>query len=76
MGGHRRSATVAGTNVSNIARDAGVARTNVVGYLEILEETALCFRLPAYQAKVRVRERKLPKWHWCDPGLVRAIKLK
>ncbi|MGD2012187.1 MAG: AAA family ATPase [Desulfobacterales bacterium] len=61
-------------NVSNIAREAGVARMTVAGYLEILEETLLCFRLPAYEAKMRVRERKLPKWYWCDPGLVRAIK--
>jgi predicted AAA+ superfamily ATPase len=42
--------------------------------LDILEETLLCFRLPAYEAKLRVRERKLPKWYWCDPGLVRAMK--
>ena len=49
-------------NVSNIAREAGVARTTVAGYLEILEETLICFRLPAFEAKMRVRERKLPKW--------------
>lgn len=61
-------------NVSNIAREAGVARTTVNGYLDILEETLLCFRLPAYEAKMRVRERKHPKWYWCDPGLVRAMK--
>jgi predicted AAA+ superfamily ATPase len=61
-------------NVSNIAREAGVARTTVAGYLDILEETLLCFRLPAYEAKMRVRERKLAKWYWCDPGLVRATK--
>ena len=61
-------------NVSNIAREAGVARTTVAGYLDILEETLLCFRLPAYEAKLRVRERKLPKWYWCDPGIVRATK--
>jgi predicted AAA+ superfamily ATPase len=61
-------------NVSNIAREAGVARTTVAGYLDILEETLLCFRLPAYETKMRVRERKLSKWYWCDPGLVRAIK--
>jgi predicted AAA+ superfamily ATPase len=54
--------------------DAGVARTTVAGYLNILEETLLCFRLPAYEAKLRVRERKLPKWYWCDPGMVRAMK--
>ena len=61
-------------NVSNIAREAGVARTTAAGYLDILEETLLCFRLPAYEAKLRARERKLPKWYWCDPGIVRAMK--
>jgi len=61
-------------NVSNMAREAGVARTTATGYLEILEETLLCFRLPAYEARLRVRERKLPKWYWCDPGLARVMK--
>ena len=61
-------------NVSNMAREAGVARTTAIGYLEILEETLLCFRLPAYEARLRVRERKLPKWYWCDPGLARVMK--
>jgi predicted AAA+ superfamily ATPase len=61
-------------NVSNIAREAGVARTTVTGHLDILEETLLCFRLDAYEAKLRVRERRLPKWYWCDPGIVRAMK--
>jgi predicted AAA+ superfamily ATPase len=61
-------------NVTNIARESGVARATVTGYLDILVETLLCFRLPAYEAKLRVRERKLPKWYWCDPGIVRAMK--
>lgn len=61
-------------NTSNIAREAGVARTTVNGYMEILEETLLCFRVPAYEARLRVRERKLPKWYWCDPGIVQAMK--
>ncbi len=61
-------------NISNIAREAGVARTTVAGYLDILEETLLCFRVPGFEAKLRVRERKLPKWYWCDPGIVRAMR--
>ena len=61
-------------NANNIARNSQVSRPTVTGYLEILEETLLCFRLPAYEAKLRARERKLPKWYWCDPGIVRAIK--
>ena len=61
-------------NVVNITRETGVARTTVAGYLDILVETLLCFPLPAYEAKLRVRERKLPKWYWRGPGIVRAMK--
>lgn len=61
-------------NVAGIARDAGVARTTVQGYLDILEDTLLVCRLPAYEARVRVRERKSPKLYWVDPGVVRAVK--
>jgi predicted AAA+ superfamily ATPase len=61
-------------SVAAIARDAGVARTTVDGYLEILEDTLLVYRLPGYEAKLRVRERRHPKLYWIDPGLVRAVK--
>lgn len=61
-------------NVSSIAREAGVARTTVQGYLEILEDTLLVQRLPAYQARLRVRERRHPKLYWVDAGVVRAVK--
>ncbi|MGH7556410.1 MAG: ATP-binding protein [Gemmatimonadota bacterium] len=61
-------------NVAGIARDAGVARTTVQGYLEILEDTLLVHRLPAYEARLRVRERKRPKLYWVDPGVVRTVK--
>ena len=61
-------------NVTGIARDAGVARTTVQGYLDILEDTLLVHRLPAYEARVRVRERRLPKLYWVDPGIVRAVR--
>ena len=61
-------------SVSGIARDAGVARSTVAGYLEVLEDTMLASRLGAFEAKLRVRERRRPKLYWTDPGLVRAAK--
>jgi predicted AAA+ superfamily ATPase len=61
-------------NVASLARDAGAARTTVASYLEILQDTLLTFELPAFEAKLRVRERKHPKLFWTDPGLPRAMR--
>ncbi|HEY7213477.1 MAG TPA: DUF4143 domain-containing protein [Thermoanaerobaculia bacterium] len=61
-------------NVAGIARDSGTARSTVQGYLEILEDTLLAWRLAAFETRLRVRERKHPKLYWLDPGLVRAVK--
>lgn len=61
-------------NVAGLARDAGVARPTVAGYLEVLEDTLLVTRLEAFEAKLRVRERRRPKLYWVDTGLVRAAK--
>ena len=36
-------------NIAGIARDAGVARTTVQGYLDILEDTLIVCRLPTYE---------------------------
>jgi predicted AAA+ superfamily ATPase len=61
-------------NVAGLGRDAGVARTTVEGYLEVLEDTLLAWRLPAFEARLRARERKHPKLYWVDPGVARAAK--
>jgi len=61
-------------NVASLARDAGVARTTIVGYLEILEETLLARRLPAFEGRLRVREKRHPKLYWIDSGLARAAR--
>jgi len=61
-------------NAAGLARDAGVSRSTVLGYLDILEDTLLAFRLPAYEGKLRVKERRHPKLYWIDPGLARAAR--
>lgn len=61
-------------NIAGLARDVGVARTTVDGYIQILEDTLLARRLPAYIPRLRVREHKHPKLYWVDPGIARAAK--
>ena len=61
-------------NVAGLSRDAGRARTTVEGYLSILQDTVVVTVLPAFESRLRVRERRHPKLYWVDPGLVRAAK--
>jgi predicted AAA+ superfamily ATPase len=61
-------------NVAGLARDSATARTTVEGYLGILQDTLLATLLPAFEPRLRVRERKHPKLYWTDPGIVRAAK--
>ncbi len=61
-------------NISNVARDAEISRPTANGFFEILEDTLLAHRLPAFESQLRVREKKHPKFYWMDPGLVRAVK--
>ncbi|MBI5363310.1 MAG: ATP-binding protein [Planctomycetes bacterium] len=61
-------------NAASLARDAGVARMTVVGYVDILVDTLVAFRLPAFEAKLRVREKRNPKFYWFDAGVARAVR--
>jgi len=60
------------TNVSAIARDAGVARETARGYFEVLVDTLLGSWLPAYRPRAKIKEVALPKFYWFDPGVLHA----
>jgi uncharacterized protein len=61
-------------SVAGLARDAGVARTTVDGYLGILADTHLAWLLPAFEGRLRVKERRHPKLYWTDSGVVRGVR--
>jgi predicted AAA+ superfamily ATPase len=61
------------TNVTALARDAGVARPTVQGYFETLTDTLLGVWLPAWRPSARVKEVGHPKFYFFDPGVVRAL---
>ena len=61
-------------SVSSIARECGVERTTVAGFIEILKDSFLAFEVPGFEAKLRLRERKHPKVYWLDNGVARAAR--
>ena len=61
-------------NMNSVARDSQTSRHSVCNFFSILEDTMLGFFLPAYQAKLRVKERKGKKFYLIDPGIARALK--
>jgi len=61
------------TNVSAIARDAGVQRPTVQGYFEVLTDTLVATLLPAWRPRARIKEQAHPKFYWFDSGVARAM---
>lgn len=61
-------------NMSTIARECQISRHSVRDFFSILEDTMLGFFLPSYSPKLRLREKKHPKFYLIDPGLARALK--
>jgi predicted AAA+ superfamily ATPase len=61
-------------NVSNISREASVARSTVDGYFEILVDTLLGTYVEPIHLKAKVKEVISPKFYFFDCGVVRAIR--
>lgn len=59
---------------SNVAREAGVARTTVERYFEILVDTLIAVLVPAWQPRAKVREVAQPKFYLFDCGVARALQ--
>ncbi len=60
-------------NISNIARDCGVANNTVKGYLQILVDTLLARWVPAYTKQPKRRVQKSPKFYFFDVGVVNFL---
>ena len=60
-------------NYSNIAKDIQSDPKTVSGYYDILEDTLLGIRLPAYHASIRKQQKKAAKFYLFDTGVVRAL---
>ena len=61
-------------NYSKISDDLGVDDKTVKAYFQILEDTLIGFRLPAFHRSVRKRQRSQSKFFLFDLGVKRALQ--
>lgn len=61
-------------NLANVARDCEVSRTTVEGYLEVLEDMLLAFRLPVFQRRAKRQLAAHDKFFLFDVGVFRALR--
>lgn len=61
-------------NVTDVARDCQVSRKTVEGYVNILEDLLLAFRLPVFTKRARRHLVSHPKFYWFDAGVFRSVR--
>lgn len=63
-------------NLSDVSRECETARATVDGYLAILEDLLLAYRLPVFTRRAKRQVASHPKFYWFDAGLFRAFRPK
>ena len=66
----------AALNLSAVAREAAVGVRTATGYLEVLEDLLLAFRLPVFRKRAKRRLAAHPKFFYFDTGVFRALRPK
>ena len=61
-------------NISNVARECEVERKVVEGYVEILEDILLGWRLPVFTKRAKRRLSVHPKFYFFDAGVFRSLR--
>ena len=61
-------------NVSEVARECETSRSTVAGYLELLEDLLLSFRLPVFTRRAKRRLVVHPRFFYFDCGVYRSLR--
>jgi len=61
-------------NISYVARDSQVSRRTVTGFLEVLEDLLLAFRVPVFTRRARRQTAVHPKFFLFDAGVYRSLR--
>jgi predicted AAA+ superfamily ATPase len=63
-------------NLANVSRECLVKRATLEGYISILEDLLLAWRLPVFSRKAKRELASHPKFYFFDAGLFRANRPK
>ena len=61
-------------NISNVARECEVERKVVEGYVSILEDLLLSFRIPVFTKRAKRATVSHPKFYYFDTGVFRSLR--
>src|SRR3989339_735300 len=61
-------------NTSNVARDCEVERKTVEGYVTIIDDLLLAFRIPVFSKKAKRATVAHPKFYYFDAGVYRSLR--
>jgi predicted AAA+ superfamily ATPase len=61
-------------NVSNLARECQTERKTIAGYIEVLEDLLLAFRLPVFTRRAQREITQHPKFYLFDTGVFRSLR--
>ena len=60
-------------NNNNIAQDCGVSATTVSSYFDILEDTLIGYRIPAFRKVMKRRVVQAPRFYYFDVGVANHL---
>lgn len=61
-------------NIANVARECQVGRNTVQGYIEVLEDLLLSFRVSCFTKRAKRHLVEHPKFYYFDTGVFRSIR--
>lgn len=61
-------------NLANVARECHVSRATVDGFVGVLEDLLLAWRMPVFQKRAQRQLSAHPKFWWFDAGVYRSIR--
>ncbi len=61
-------------NIANVARECQVERKTVEGYVSIIEDLLLSFRIPVFSRRAKRHLSSHPKFYYFDSGVFRSLR--